>query len=182
MVAPPQLPPIPIARRPFEPAQPFHHLGFLNIVRNQCPSCKALHWLDERLSDSSKIRPKFGMCCYNGKISLPSLPQPPPELYWLLTTEDPRGRSFRDHIRNYNAALAMTSVGRQLDNTLNNGGGPWIFKLHGELSHRIGSLLPPPDHTPCYAQLYIYDSEQALRYRTDNPHNSELDHATLLEL
>jgi hypothetical protein len=76
----------------------------------------------------------------------------------------------------------MTSVGRKVDNTLNNGGGPWIFKLHGELSHRIGSLLPPSDHAPRYAQLYIYDSEQALQYRTNNSHNSALDPATLREL
>ena len=110
VVAPLQLPPIPIAYRPFDPAQPIHDLGSLNIEDNQCPSCKALHWLDERLSGSSKRRPKFGMCCYKGKISLPSLHRPPPELYWLLTTEDPRGTAFCCYIRNYNSALAMTSV------------------------------------------------------------------------
>ena len=80
----------------------------------------------------------------------------------------------------------MTSVGRQLDHGLNNGGGPWVFKLHGELLHRIGSLLPPPDGTPCFAQLYIYDTQYALQRRMANPHNNShnfrLDRATLLEL
>ena len=122
------------------------------------------------------------MCCYSGKISLPPLQPVPPELYHLLTTQDQIGKAFRDHIRNYNNSLAMTSVGRTVDHSLNNGGGPWIFKLHGELTHRIGSLLPPPDSTPSYAQLYIYDSEYALECRLANRFNSMLQQDTLHEL
>jgi hypothetical protein len=38
-----------------------------------------------------------------------------------------------------NDALAMTSVRRKLENM--GGGGPYIFKVHGALSHHIGSLL-----------------------------------------
>ncbi len=138
--------------------------------------------MDERLASSSQTNPKFGTCCYSGKISLPMLHPVPPELYNLLSDPDPRGRAFHEKIRNYNNALAMTSVGRQLDHTLNNGGGPWIFKLYGELTHRIGSLLPSPDSIPSYAQLYIYDTEQALQYRMNHPLNSRLDQATLQEL
>jgi hypothetical protein len=146
---PPPLPsPIPIARCPFNPAWPKHDLG---PFTTQCPSCSALHWLDERLTKSSKSKPRFGICCYSGKISLPPLQPVPPELYHLLTAQDQIGTAFRDHICNYNMALAMTSVGRTVDHRLNNGGGPWIFKLHGELTHRIGSLLPSPDSTPSYA-------------------------------
>ena len=73
---------LPLARRPFDPNLSLHNLGEMNI---QCPSCKALHWVDERLSKSSKANPKFGMCCYKGKISLPALQPVPPELYELLT-------------------------------------------------------------------------------------------------
>lgn len=169
-------PPLPIARYPFDPNWPIHDLGDFDT---ECPSCKALHWMDERLASSSLRNPKFGTCCYSGKISLPWLHPVPPELYNLLSDPDRREKAFRERIRNYNNALAMTSVGRQLDNSLNNGGGPWIFKLHGELTHRIGSLLPPPDSTPSFAQLYIYDTEQALQYRVNNPYNSSLDQATL---
>ena len=59
------------------------------------------------------------------------------------------------HIRNYNSALAMTSVGRKLDHSVNNGGGPWLYKLNGELIHRAGSLLPPEEGNvaPVYSQL-----------------------------
>jgi hypothetical protein len=86
----------------------------------QCPSCKALHWLDKRLTKSSKANPKFGSCCYQGKISLLSLQPAPPKLYDLLTAQDPIGRAFRNHICNYNSALAITSVGMKLDYSVNN--------------------------------------------------------------
>jgi len=83
------------------------------------------------------------MCCYKSKISLSALQSAPPELYNLLTAQDPIGRAFCIHICNYNSALAMTSVGRKLDHSVNNGGGPWLYKLNEELIHRAGSLLPP---------------------------------------
>jgi hypothetical protein len=106
----------------------------------QCPSCKALYWLDERLAKSSKVNPKFGICCYQGKISLSPLQPAPPELYDLLTDQELIVRAFHNHICNYNSALAMTSMGRKLDYSVNNGGGPWLYKLNGELIYRAGSL------------------------------------------
>jgi len=155
------LPQLPLACRLFNPTLSVHNLGQMNI---QCPSCKALHWLDERLTKSSKVNPKFGSCCYQGKISLPPLQPAPPKLYDLLTAQDPIGRAFRNHIRNYNSALAMTSVGRKLDYSVNNGGGPWLYKLNGELIHRAGSLLPPEEgnNDPIYSQLWVIDTEEAL--------------------
>jgi hypothetical protein len=121
----------------------------------QCPSCKALHWLDEHLTKSSGANPKFGSCCYQGKISLPPFQPAPPELYDLLTSQEPIRRAFRNYIRNYNSALAMTSVGRKLGYSVNNGGGPWLYKLNKELIHRAGSLLPPEEgnNDPVYSQL-----------------------------
>ena len=52
----------------------------------------------------------------------------------LLTGQDPIAKSFRCHICTYNSALAMTSVGRHLDNSVNDGHGLYTFKLHGELT------------------------------------------------
>ena len=40
-----------------------------------------------------------------------------------------------------------------------------MFKIHGELHHQIGSLLPPHGKTPVYAQLYVIDSHEALDHR-----------------
>ena len=168
---PPQL--IPIARQPFNPRWAVHSLEAFNI---ECPFCKASHWADERLSGSSKIRPKFGMCCFQGKIALPPLQEPPIELQGFYNREHLGSANFHKNIRRYNNALAFTSVGRQIDNSVNDGQGPYVFKMHGELIHRIGSLLPADnaEPTPVYAQLYLYDPQAALDLRMGYSWNSGL--------
>ena len=50
------------------------------------------------------------------------------------------------------------------------GRGPYVFKIHGELYHQQGSLLPPEDTTASYAQLYIYEANDALQgCQANNP-------------
>jgi len=137
--------PIPIARCPFDPNWAKHSLGDLDV---QCPSCKALHWADECLSGSSRTNPKFGICCYQGKIALDALEEPPAELKDLYNGDDSVSKNFHKNIRRYNNALAFTSVGREIDHTVNDGGGPWVFRMHGELIYKIGSLLPQENATP----------------------------------
>ena len=136
----------------------------LQDFKIECLSCKAFHWADECLSGSSKTHPKFGMCCYQGKLDLPILQEPPAKLKDLYNGEDPVSKSFRKNIRRYNNVLAFTSVGREIDYAINDGQGPWVFRMHGELIHKIGSLLPWQNATarPVYAQLYLYDPQTAL--------------------
>ena len=155
----PQL--ISIARQPFNPRLATYSLEAFNI---ECTFCKASHQTDECLSGSSKIRPKFGICCYQGKITLPPLQEPPVELQGFYDREQLGSANFHKNIRRYNNALAFTSVGRQIDNSLNNGQGPYVFKMHGELIHKIRSLLPADNAEPTtvYAQLYLYDPQAAL--------------------
>jgi hypothetical protein len=142
----------------------------------QCSDCGALHWESEKLVRSVK----FGMCCTSGKIKIPKLDDPPPELLDLLSRQDDRSKKFRDHIRNYNNALAMTSLGCDQDRQINrDGGGPFVFKVQGRLYHQIGSLLPRPGVPPVYAQLYIYDPQEALNFRMDNAANTSLDRSTM---
>ena len=152
-------------------------------MNTKCSFCKAFLWLDERLSSSSKRNPRFGLCCLQGKIRPPYLNPIPPELYHLLTVQNPIGNAFRNHIRNYNQALAFTSVGRTVDDSLNRtGAGPYSFRLHGELIHRAGSLLPPQGDSPTWAQLYIYDSTQALDFCMAHSANSRLDRGVMQTL
>ena len=129
------------------------------------------------------------MCCLSGKIVLPPLHPVPPELLQLLTTQDHVGKSFCDHICTYNNALAMTSIGCKIDESVNNGEvavndgiSPYVFKLHGELSHKAGSLLPPEGEPPVYAQLYVYDPADAVNYQMANAWNTHLDHHTMVTL
>ena len=112
----------------------------------------------------------------------PYLYHPPPELYDLLTLQTPIQTAFRKNIRHYNNLLAFTSVGRDVDERYNNGRGPYSYRLHGELIHRAGSLLPRQDDDPAWSQLYIYDSSMALDCRMRIPLASRLDRSIMQEL
>jgi hypothetical protein len=126
------------------------------------------------------MRIQNSVCRLSGKIWLPALQQPPPELQDLLIIPDRRAKEFRTNIRKYNNALAMTSVGRILQQM--DGGGPYVFKVHGSLSHHIVSLPPPPDQSSVFAQLYIYDPDEALNYRMNNQINTGLDRTIMRTL
>ena len=151
----------------------------MNVV---CSGCGALHWKDEKLAKSSWTNPSFGMCCFSGKVDLPKLHDPPPELLQLLSGTDNIAKHFRKHIRQYNNALAMTSLGCKTDNSLNHGQGPYVFKIQGRLTHQSGSLLPAPNAHPTYAQLYIYDPQEALDFRMGHQANGHLRRETMQKL
>ncbi|KAI0091064.1 hypothetical protein BDY19DRAFT_877339, partial [Irpex rosettiformis] len=125
--------------------------------------------------------PTFGFCCNDGLIHLPSFEQPPFTLMRLFDDETPQAREFRLNIRQYNAALAFTSLGVHMDEHINSGSGPYVFRIHGELCHRIGSLLPVPGHEPQYAQLYIHDPQMALNLRMRRNTNVRADTMELLQ-
>ena len=133
----------------------------------------------ERLTHSTRNNLKFGKCCSSGKVQLPQFANPPQELSHLLSSNDHAAKNFREHIQRYNDALAMTSVGRTLDSSVFGGAGTYVFKVHGALSHRTGSLLPQPGQHPVYSQLYIYDPADALNYRMANQHNRDLLRETM---
>ena len=145
-------------------------------MEHACPKCGALHWLSERVQKarSTDLHPLFGMCCSDGSVELPAPPPPPNPLLRFFSASTPEARQFREHICQYNAALAFTSLGAQVDDSVNRGGGgPLVFKIHGELHHQIGLLLPPDGRSPVYTQLYILDPHEALDHRMQR--NSGLD-------
>ena len=141
--------------------------------------------MSEKLVHSPNHSPKFGMCCYSGKISVPLLHPLPSELHHLYHQDDEVGRAFRRSIRRYNSALAMTSVGQSpgvrlgVDNSLNDGHGPRVYKVKGALHHISGSLIPNPGVAPAFAQLYIYDPAEALDHRMASRYSTGLDRTTM---
>ena len=70
-----------VARHPYTDPPTRHDCGRMNV---ECSHCKGLHWLNEKILASSAMSPSFGMCCNHGKVTLPSLQYPPPELASLL--------------------------------------------------------------------------------------------------
>ncbi|GJY18785.1 hypothetical protein Tco_0390276 [Tanacetum coccineum] len=62
--------------------------------------------------------------------------------------------------------FAFTSMGGKVDDSINRKGkGPYVFHLHGQTYHSMGSLLPKAGESPKFAQLYIYDTENEVENR-----------------
>ena len=80
-----------------------------------------------------------------------------------------KDKKFTDHIRGYNNALALASVGTEHKPEV----GP-NFKIQGKMHHSIGSLLPE-DGPPKFAQIYFYDSDHELSNRLNHVENLNED-------
>lgn len=113
-----------------------------------CDFCKAQRWPDEDKCGSFQ-------CCHNGKVKLDPLREPPLLLSALLRQMLDSG-SFLRNIRAYNCTLQMASTGVKIDTTLS---GVTFMKAHDRIYHRIGSLLPEPNHKPKFAQIYMVDTD-----------------------
>ncbi|WVZ58177.1 LOW QUALITY PROTEIN: hypothetical protein U9M48_008472, partial [Paspalum notatum var. saurae] len=99
----------------------------------KCPHCHALFWFQERVKSESQISSAkivYNSCCRGGKVKIPPF-QPRPEPLASLATFDggPRSRAFMKHIREYNYLFAFTSMGANIDRSINDGRGPPIFKI-----------------------------------------------------
>jgi hypothetical protein len=129
-----------------------------------CIHCGAKFWIDEKDQNSSRVSPSFAVCCAGGKVSLPPLLKPPSYLMDLYTSSNADAASFRKNIRGYNNLLACTSFGANISDEFR-GQGVSNFRIHGQVYHCIGSLLPENDSLPTFAQLYIYDTEHENRNR-----------------
>ena len=77
------------------------------------------------------------------------------------------------NIRKYNCLFAFTSLGANIDKTVNDGHGPPVFKIHGQVHHRIGPLLPSDGSPPKFLQLYIYDTSNEVRNRMQALHPTD---------
>ncbi|XP_074277038.1 uncharacterized protein LOC141600694 [Silene latifolia] len=106
------------------------------------------------------------MCCRDGKVELRKIKEAPEYLKRLLSsTDDSECSKFKELIRVYNSCYAFTSMGAKIDHSVNTNSGPYVFRISGQVLHRIGSLLPPDDQDPSYAQLYVYDSSSEIAMR-----------------
>ncbi|XP_049316467.1 uncharacterized protein LOC125779283 isoform X2 [Bactrocera dorsalis] len=87
-----------------------------------------------------------------GKVKLPELLPPPQPLFQLLYGESPHSSHFLKHTKMYNDCFQMTSFGGEIVNEQNC--NP-TFKVHGQIFHLAGSLLPYPDQEHKYLQIYF---------------------------
>ncbi|CAF5086193.1 unnamed protein product, partial [Rotaria sp. Silwood1] len=71
-------------------------------------------------------------------------------------------------------------MGAQID--LPQGYGPYCFRIHGEIYHRIGPLHSESDQRAQFGQLYILDSSLTLKERMGNVANENYNETTMRKL
>ncbi|KAL3621251.1 hypothetical protein CASFOL_036163 [Castilleja foliolosa] len=113
-------------------------------------------WYAERIrpehQPSNSVYTKY---CNQGKITLPRMKTPPPQLLELTSGNGPRSKHFLQNIRSYNSMFAFTSMGGKIDRSVNKGNAPPVFKLYGQNYQLIGGLIPTDGEQPKFAQVYI---------------------------
>ena len=126
-----------------------------------CPHCQALKYKGE----------KPGMCCSGGTVVLEELEALPDALKELLTGQTHNSRLFLKDPRKYNSAFQMTSFGAHVERL------EWAstFKVQGQVSHHIGTLLPRPDNEPKFLQIYFMPNMHSQAVRRCRIFNNELE-------
>ncbi|XP_074310503.1 uncharacterized protein LOC141646530 [Silene latifolia] len=132
----------------------------------ECEKCHALMWFDERKDKRRGTRrPKFSLCCSDGKVELAFLQDRFELIKLLLTGQHRFSNHYRENIRAYNSMFSFTSMGGKIDHSIIQGKGPYMFRMGGQNCHRIGTLVPTGDARPKFCQLYIYDTEEEVQNR-----------------
>ncbi|XP_063938734.1 uncharacterized protein LOC108198785 isoform X1 [Daucus carota subsp. sativus] len=130
-----------------------------------CSKCNARLWKEERTNKNvTKGLPIFSICCRKGDVTLPPTPPTPSYLKQLYSNKE-TGPEFQRSIRLYNAMFAFTSSGGKVDHSINNGRGPYVYRLNGQNHHVFGQLIPDDGKEPAYCQLYIYDTANEVNNR-----------------
>ena len=134
---------------------------YIGKMDKKCIKCNAAHWLFEK-SSGTKDDPVFTSCCCNGQIVLEKYHSPPKELKIYLEEKTPLAKHFKKFIRAYNSLMSFTSCGANIQTS--EGQGIFSLRIHGEMYHRIDSLLPK-ETTPKFLQLYFYETDNELANR-----------------
>ncbi|PWA79871.1 hypothetical protein CTI12_AA202350 [Artemisia annua] len=128
-----------------------------------CNYCNAAFWRGEQLAGhgyGSHVS-HYHLCCGNGKVFMQPEPNPPEYIKQLLGDA-----TFMENIRAYNQMFAMNSFGTTIDSTVNQGRGPYVFKVSDQIYHRIGSLCPtdspPLDPEVVQGLIHFLDTHNEL--------------------
>ncbi|GBM87461.1 hypothetical protein AVEN_9560-1 [Araneus ventricosus] len=95
----------------------------------------------------------------DGKVRLPNLTEAPDLFKELLCSNSQEAKNYRQHIREYNAALAFATIGTEIKAPP--GTGLYCFRMHGHIYHMVSPLYSKERNKPGYGQLNIFDSSEA---------------------
>ena len=107
---------------------------------------------------------------------------PPPELLDILTGRSAQKRQAREMLKKYNNAFAFVSYGEQCFHKIDGTRGPPVTVCHGTVYHLSGILFPDDGELGKYAQVYLYDHNEAMDLRQRNHWNDGLDKHILEQL
>ena len=130
-------------------------IGFMN---HECTECGALKWKTETAT----------LCCNNGKVHIPSFPDPPQYLKYLWTADTIDARLFREQSRPFNNALALSSI-KVAERRFQGGFTPSVV-FEEKVQQLYGPLLADHNETPRFSQLYVHDpaTENTMRIANMN--------------
>eukprot|EP00956_Cyclotella_meneghiniana_P030362 scaffold76058_cov23-Cyclotella_meneghiniana.AAC.1 len=135
----------------FNDIHSYYNVGSCNFC---CSHCGALGFDSENRGTSSQRH--YGiLCCNQGKIMLDDLPDLPPTLENLFTSEDTLAQYFRKNIRRFNAGMSLCSF-QATDKTVTTG-EPGAFKVVGQTYRRMGSTTAGEDSDAKCLQIYFLD-------------------------
>lgn len=149
----------------YEPDVEYYTHSKVDIVtlEKECPHCHALKLKNEPV----------WMCSSSEEVQITEIETPPEPLHGLLIGTDPDSSLFLKSISTFNSCFQMTSFGAtEIVNNIAANGQQFnsTFKIKGQVYHKVGSLLPMPNESHKFLQIYFMggeDSERALANRVD---------------
>ncbi|RWS22012.1 uncharacterized protein B4U80_01223, partial [Leptotrombidium deliense] len=136
-------------------------MGDMNI---ECEICGGYSFTNEQGRSKNS-------CCHGGKIILKNLTSYPPDLEKLLKGTDDRSKNFRQNIRIYNNAFAFASFNAK--NADIAGRGPYCMRIVGE-AYKLATTSLISKGNPRFGQIYIYDDNETVTYRTNSKISDDL--------
>ncbi|GKC58357.1 DNA helicase, partial [Tanacetum coccineum] len=134
---------------------------YVGKCAHSCEHCGARFSYEERIKDTRRrSRPIYHRCSMAGRVVLRTY-----QIYLEYIPMLLKDRHFIENIRAYNQMFSMTSLGARVDESVNIGRGPYVFKISGQLYHWLGSLCPAEGDPPRFLQLYIYDTKNEVDNR-----------------
>ncbi|PWA82827.1 helitron helicase-like domain-containing protein [Artemisia annua] len=94
----------------------------------------------------------------------------------IPTNGDDLDKDRHQHIFLWAVVLKFANIAKlfsELDDSINRGRGPYVFKVSGKIYHWIGSMCPELNKEPKFLQLYIYDTTNEVKNRLDHFNKSE---------
>lgn len=151
-------------------SSPYYKRHVIPDLKIECKYCKAVLFYKESTN----------FCCFGGKVQLPDLPTDPPELRNLLSGTAQESAIFLKNIRAFNSSLAFASLCANINEALaKSHRGVYTFEAQGMVYHNIGPLEVQEGEHRKFAQIYLWDAQQAghelLELENRLRYNNQLD-------